>query len=991
MKSMKSLDVLVDSVIKSTGIDAEENDYRKSYLNFSSEDIKQLTNLHEPLKNAQVQLMDAFYAHLQNFSETREFLHDPEVVSKLKKEQWRYLSALTDGNYDWEYVLDRLRVGVVHQQIGLEPKWYIGAYSNYLCNVFDQIKRLMGDKPEKMIDTFKAFLKIVFLDLGLVLDTYFSADITEMKRLKDFSESIVCNVPAGLIVLNNNFSVISTNRFVEQFSNTHHKALEGHDIEAVLPDIGLHHRLSEVMSTGLAQRGIVYERMGDTVEKEYFEISIIPMKLSEVQIAEKSTATIMVVIEDLSEQERLRLSTLEADTRVRAIMDNVAEGIITIDERGIIESFNPAAESLFGYSSSEVLGENVKILMPEPYHSEHDGYLHRFKESNINRCLGMGFREVEGKKKNGEVFSMELSISEVKLPERRTFVGVVKDISKRKESQATMLKLSSALEQTADSVMITNADGVIEYVNAGFEETTGFSREKAIGQTPRILKSDLQDSQFYNKLWGTIRAGKVFREVIINRKKNGEIYYEEKTISPLRDNNGNVSHFVSSGKDITDRMHAQERFQYLAHHDALTDLPNRLLFLDRLSQAIHHSTRSKKLLGILFLDLDRFKVINDTLGHLVGDKLLKLLATRLNDTVRDEDTVARLSGDEFAILLMEISNPDDAAHIAKKLLHKITEPFIVDGRELFLTTSIGISIYPGNCSNTETMLKNADIAMYKAKSTGRNKYCFYNSEMNAQAHESLSLENDLRRAMERGEFRLHYQPQISNSTGKIMGVEALLRWQHPHRGLLLPATFISLLEDTGLIVTVGDWVLRNACAQLRVWHDAGISIPQMSVNIAPRQLMNKDLPNRVQEILETNGLEANLLELEITETSLLENEIQAIETLQSLKHNGVGIAMDDFGTGYSSLRYLREFPLQTLKIDRAFVCNLPHNEDDCNLASTIISMGHGMRLTVIAEGVENKEQYDFLKKLGCDQTQGNYFSPPIPHNQIDKFVSTCSH
>jgi len=987
MKYMETLETAVDSVVESIGIDAEESDNRKAYLNISGADVELLTSLHDPLQNVHAHLMNAFYKHLLDFPETRKFLRDDETVSALKKKQWGYLSALTDGKYDWEYVRDRLRVGIVHQQIGLDPKWYLGAYSNYLCTAFDQIHLILGDNPGQMANAFKALLKIVFLDIGLVMDTYFCADMCEMRSLKALSENIICNVPAGLVVLDKDLCVLSTNRFVEQFTNIHHDELKGRNIEAVLPDIGLHSRLVEVMSRGNSQRGIVYERTDDKNVRESFEISIIYMRQSDEKISVEHSAAVMVVIEDLSEQERLRLSTMEADTRVRAIMDNVAEGIITIDEKGIIESFNAAAEHLFGYSCNEVLGENVKILMPDPYYSNHDGYLQRFLESNVKNCLGIGFREVEGKRKDGDVFAMELSISEVKLPERRIFVGMVKDISKRKESEANMRKLSSALAQTADSVIITDSSGVIEYVNTGFQETTGFTREEAMGKSPNILKSGLQDTDFYKQLWKTIRAGKVYREVIVNRRKGGEIYYEEKTITPIRDEHDNICNFVSSGKDITDRMRTQERLQYLAHHDVLTKLPNRLLFLDRLSQSMAHTSRSGNLLALMFLDLDRFKVINDTLGHQIGDELLKELAERLQSAIRSEDTVARLSGDEFAVLLMDMHSLDDIAHIANNLLNEVNQPFQMQGRELFLTTSIGIAIYPDNSDDADTMLKHADVAMYKAKSSGRNQYCFYSSEMNEQAHESLSLENDLRRALERAEFCLYYQPQISNADGKVMGVEALLRWVHPQKGLLMPGAFISLLEDTGMIVAVGDWVLHHACKQLRIWHDNGVDIPLISVNIAPRQLLDPGLTKRVQKILQNNRLDPDALELEITESSLMENESMAVKTLQSLHDIGVSIAMDDFGTGYSSLRYLREFPLQTLKIDRSFVCNLPDNEDDCNLATAIIAMGHGMRLKIIAEGVENEKQYQFLKKLSCDITQGYYFSMPVPQEQIAEYLN----
>lgn len=987
MKFPKSLEVMIQAVVESTGITQEENKHRQDYLNLTEHDAAQLNTLQELLHKSKDLLMSAFYKNLLDFPETREFLKDEDKIAKLKAQQWRYLSALTSGKYDWDYVLDRLRVGIVHQQIGLEPKWYIGSYSNYLCAVIDQIHKETKLNDTQLTDAIKALLKIIFLDIGLVLDTYFDADHSEMKKLKEFAENIVCNVPAGLVVLNEHMCVISTNRFVEQFTNESHHDLKGRDIESVLPAMGLRHRIAEVMSNGIPQQGIVFERSDEQGGLEHFEITITLMSNTEQEQSKHTVNSVMVVIEDLSEQEQLRLQTQEADMRVRVIMDNVAEGIITINKVGEVESFNSAAEHLFGYSAGEVIGNNVKMLMPDPYHSKHDGYLQQYLVTNKRQCLGMGYREVEGRKKDGSTFAMELSISDVKIGEQQIFVGMVKDITLRKEQQATTAKLSSALEQTADSIMIVDGTGIIEYVNAGFEQTTGFAREEAIGLSPNILKSGLQDDSFYKNLWGTILSGNVFREVLVNRRKDGEIYYEEKTISPLLDDSGSIIHFVSSGKDITERMQTQERLQYLVHHDVLTDLPNRLLFLERLSQAITQSRRSGKAVVLMFLDLDRFKVINDTLGHQMGDQLLKKLGQRLRKTIRDEDTVARLSGDEFAVLLRDVKESDEAALIARHLLEQVSKPFTIEGRELFLTTSIGISVFPDNGFDPAVMLKNADVAMYNAKTAGRNTYKFYNKKMNELADEWLTLENDLRRALQREEFCLHYQPQVLNTNRQVVGVEALLRWQHPERGLLTPETFISLLEDTGLIVPVGDWVLNKACEQLRNWHEEGINMPQVAVNIAPRQLMDQKFTEKVLKILAVNQLQPTSLELEITESTLMENTEQAVKTLQDLHTTGVSIAMDDFGTGYSSLRYLREFPLRTLKIDRAFVNSLPYSEDDCNLALAIITMGHGMKLKVIAEGVETEEQYNFLKELGCDLTQGFYFSRPLVEEQVANFIT----
>jgi len=399
MKLPDSLENMIESVVESTEITPEEIKRRQTYLDLTEYDVGLLSSLHEPLSQAHDHLMNVFYKHLLDFPETRAFLDDADTVDRLKTNQWRYLAALTEGKYDWEYVRDRLRVGIVHQQIGLKPKWYIGAYSNYLCTVIAQIHSCMNMKADQLADVIKALLKIVFLDIDLVLDTYFCADKNEMARLKDFAEGIVCNVPAGLVVLDKNLLVLSSNRFVEQFSHIPHNDLKGRDIESVLPGMGLHHRLIEVMSRNIPQQGIVFRRPDDEGGMEHFEISISPMRDTMNNKKLHNLASVMVVIEDLSEQERLRLQTHEADMHVRVIMDNVTEGIITIDTNGLVESYNRAAEHLFGYSASEILGNNVKMLMPEPYRSKHDGYLERYYVSNERHCLGMGYREVEGLRK----------------------------------------------------------------------------------------------------------------------------------------------------------------------------------------------------------------------------------------------------------------------------------------------------------------------------------------------------------------------------------------------------------------------------------------------------------------------------------------------------------------------------------------------------------------------------------------------------------------
>jgi len=566
-------------------------------------------------------------------------------------------------------------------------------------------------------------------------------------------------------------------------------------------------------------------------------------------------------------------------------------------------------------------------------------------------------------------------------------IGVSNDITESHLIEQKMRIFSSALEQTADLVMITDRQGVIEYVNPAFEETTGYSRQEIIGENPRILRSGKHDQEFYQQLWNTILRGEVFNEVLINARKDGSIYYEEKTITPVKDSGGMISHYVSTGKNISERMRVQERLHYMAHHDSLTKLPNRNLFMDRLRQAMARARWHKRLIAVMFLDLDHFKTINDSLGHIIGDQLLVQLTQRFSSGVRAGDTVARFGGDEFAILLDDIASEKDISQLAKKLLDSMISPFAVQGHELFMTASIGVSIFPNDAEDPETLLRNADVAMYRAKDMGRNNYQFYSNEMSARAFERLTMENSLRHALKREEFFLLYQPQVEIRSRRIVGVEALLRWQHPELGLVLPSDFIPLLEETGFIVEVGDWVLHHALKQAVDWNHAGFDFLKVSINLSSRQFNNPDFISLLQSVVMNAGLEPQNIELELTESMLMRSASKTISALNSISQFGISIAVDDFGTGYSSLNYLRRFPISTLKIDSSFIRDVTRDEDDRAIATAIIVMAQCLNLIVIAEGVETEEQSAFLQRLDCNQIQGNIFSPPVSADEISRMLN----
>jgi len=569
-------------------------------------------------------------------------------------------------------------------------------------------------------------------------------------------------------------------------------------------------------------------------------------------------------------------------------------------------------------------------------------------------------------------------------------IGIANDITELVNSEKQMRILSSALEQTADMVLITDADGLIEYVNPAFEATTGYLRDEVIGKKPSILRSGKMEPQIFHNLWETVLHGDSFTEVFINKRKDNSIFYEEKTITPVVDKNNQITHFISTGKDISARMRTQERLDFMAHHDTLTKLPNRILFSDRLRQAMARAHWHSRLIAVILIDVDHFKLINDNYGEDVGNQLLMDITERLINTTRAGDTIARLGGDEFSILLDDIASEKDVSQLAKKLLDTMAPAFPIAGHQLRVTASIGVSIFPNDGDDEAVLLRNADVAMYRAKDMGRNNYQFYSTEMSARAFERLTLETSLRHALKRQEFFLLYQPQYNVQTGEIVGVEALLRWQHPDLGTISPTEFITLLEETGLIVQVGDWVLKTACQQAVTWHKAGFDTLKISVNLSGRQFNNPDISKTFQDIIESSGIAPHLLELEITESMLMRNASKTVSALNSLSHIGIQIAIDDFGTGYSSLNYLRRFPITTLKIDRSFIRDAVDDEDDAAIASAIIVMAQSLHLHVVAEGVENDAQKAFLAERHCHVIQGNWFSDPIDADSLTAMLVSAN-
>ncbi|HFE38893.1 MAG TPA: EAL domain-containing protein [Gammaproteobacteria bacterium] len=677
----------------------------------------------------------------------------------------------------------------------------------------------------------------------------------------------------------------------------------------------------------------------------------------------------------------------ESEEQFRTLVENAPEAIFVLDVvSGLITQANGNATSLFKKTHAELLKIKFTSLASEfqPYGSCHPSQLKKFIDQAVN-----GLKPVfECRFIDARQTPIECEVRLVRLPARDSVLlrGSITDITERKHAEARMHMLSSALEQTADAVMVTDENGMIEYVNPACEMMTGYSFKETFGKKANHLYSGQQSKKFYKNLWRTIKSGQVFSEVFVNRRKNGSLYYEEKTITPLHNPNGEITNFISTGRDISARMETQKQLEYLAHHDALTQLPNRVLLMDRLDHAIGNANRQKSSVAVLFLDLDRFKIINDTLGHDIGDHSLKQVSAILTNHLRKVDTVARLGGDEFAILLEDINSTEEIKRITEKILNAFSKPFRINNHEVFLTTSIGISLYPKDGNDTGELLKNADIAMYRAKGLGRNTYEFYQKAMSNDASNRLAMETKLRRALEHQEFFLLYQPFISIDTGQLVGAEALIRWQPQGMQTVLPIEFISILEETGLIVPVGEWVLETACAQLKKWQGAGATDLRMAVNLSSRQLLWDGLESSLKKTLHRNNLKEGSLELEITESLLIEQNDYTLSMLNRINDMGIRLSLDDFGTGYSSLSYLKRFPVDILKIDRSFTRDMTVGDTGTSLVEAILAMAKSLRLRTIAEGVETAEQLRILKRLNCQSAQGYHFSKPVTAAEFERLL-----
>lgn len=554
----------------------------------------------------------------------------------------------------------------------------------------------------------------------------------------------------------------------------------------------------------------------------------------------------------------------------------------------------------------------------------------------------------------------------------------------RQEDDHERLRLAWAVfDSTHEGVLVSDATGKIVHVNRAFVEITGYQPEEVLGFNPSKFKSGRHGPEFYRDMYSSILTAGQWSGEIWNRRKSGEVYAQWQSIRGIKDDAGQLKHFVAVFSDLTAIKRSEQELIQLAHYDALTQLPNRLLFTDRTAQALTSAHATKRGCALLLIDLDHFKNINDSLGHALGDEVIKAAADRLRALFDGDLTLARLGGDEFGLLVKNCQQVVQAAGLAQRIVDAFKEPFQLDRHQLFITASIGISLFPGDAQSAGQLLRNADSALFKAKSDGREGYALYTEELTAHAQQRVELATELRRAIEQQELRVFYQPVHDLATRRIKGVEALVRWQHPRRGMVSPAEFIPIAEQSGLIADIDGWVLNTACRQMQNWLAAGVQIAFVAVNVSSRLFRNGDLDRRVARALQDSGLDPAFLELEITESAVMDDPEQAIEQMHQLRTLGVSLAIDDFGIGYSSLLRLKRMPVQKLKIDQGFVAGLPDGEDDISIVRVIIALAQSMGMRVLAEGVEGADQAAFLLENGCELAQGYWFARPMPAEQID--------
>lgn len=729
------------------------------------------------------------------------------------------------------------------------------------------------------------------------------------------------------------------------------------------------------------------------------------MRMQTLTQQEGLAEEVLCIAKDVTGQLEFSESLRDSERRYRLLAENMRDVVFILDDEMQPSYISPSVLQLTGYSATWLLRNGAHRVWAQP--EQLTGLRERLSELRrqlANPLQRAALRHEHSQQRylfdclcqDGSAIPVELRTSLMWSAAGRFegVLGICRDISQQRQTEQELRMATTVFANSTAGILVADRRGNIVQVNETFSRLSGYTAQEALGHHATFLTADREAAQQLADLLEQLdQAGRWEGELTLKRR-SGEHFSAWLGIAAVPDADGALANYVCFFSDITERKASEQHIHRLAYYDALTLLPNRTLFQERLQQALRAAAKLDQWVVLIYLDLDRFKPINDSLGHAAGDLLLKDVALRLAACVQSADTVARMGGDEFTLLLSPLHNEAEARQraieVAQRILTSLSRPFVIHGREFFISASIGIALSPQDGSQPSQLMKNADTAMYHAKDQGKDNYQFYLATMNATALQRLELESDLRHAIDEGQFLLHYQPQLDARTQRMTGVEALLRWNHPRRGLVSPGEFIPVLEELGLVVQVGEWVLTEACRQIHAWQTQGLAVPKVSVNLSARQFADGMLGTRIADILASSGLQPSSLELELTESILMQDVGAAMQVLTVLKQMGLSIAVDDFGTGYSSLNYLKQFPINVLKIDRSFVDGLPDGEQDAQIARAIIAMAHSLNLSVIAEGVESLEQLDFLRDHGCDEIQGFLLSRPLSARVLEERLRSGS-
>ena len=680
------------------------------------------------------------------------------------------------------------------------------------------------------------------------------------------------------------------------------------------------------------------------------------------------------ILTDITERQKAEDAIRASERRFSQLIQNSYDAVVILDAEGVQRFVSSSAERVHGYTPAELVDIPVIERMIHP--EDQDRVQEAFRQIIETGSGGVQYRHRN--KAGGWVDLEARGTNQLSNPDIRGVVVNVRDVTEHNLAEGRLRQVASVFEHANEGIVITDARGSILDINTAFTRITGYARDEVLGQNPRLLSSGRQGPEFYAAMWQALKESGRWTGEIWNRRKGGEVFTELLTISAVKDENGVVQRYVALFSDITNIKDYQQQLEHIAHYDALTNLPNRMLLADRMRQAMVWVRRSGHRMGVILLDLDGFKWINDSIGHETGDAVLITVARRLEGALRAQDTVARLGGDEFVLVVQDVTHGDEVLLIAEKALDSLRAPIDVDGRHYHVSGSAGIALYPDDGDDDQTLIRNADVAMYQAKAAGKNRCQYFDADMRTLALRRMETVSGLRQALLDNEFTLHYQPLVEAVTGRIEGAEALIRWQHPQFGMVPPAEFIPIAEESGLISAIGAWALREALRQMRAWEDAGTPLSRVAVNVSGVQFREAGLCDMVSNALREHGLAPDRLTVEITESVLMDESLLTTASINGLKMLGAQLALDDFGTGYSSLSALKSFPVDYVKIDRSFVRDCIEDAVDANLITAIIQMAHVLNLKVVAEGVETPEQADLLRAHGCNQLQGYLFSKPLP-------------